>query len=256
MNKVNNGFDHTKDYTRFKERNLGEIYIVHDTTVGKFAEYYSTRDYIMKFRSGVDRFIQRNLEIQQIERLFKSLPSKIFSEFCKGITYFESEMQQGKKPIYHRNASCGSSAVNADIKFKQALGNNNKTLQLKKTILRRCYLERLIYDAIYREVLREQDIPHYFELKRIEKLYQEAFPGHYLLVSIKTMNYIYPTELVIQLVEDNKPITEMYRKTYTYDYGYLDPVHCIKLENNKQFDKIQTFHSDDTAWLETTNGGS
>lgn len=141
FNSVNSIYDMNNDYNKFQERRIGEIYIIYDTTVGIFAQNYSNRTYIMRFRPVVDKFIQTKLKLKNLDKIFRTIPTKIFTEFCKGITYFNNEVQKDKWPIYHRNVSCGNSGLNANIKFKITNNNVFQTVARKKSYLKRCYLE-------------------------------------------------------------------------------------------------------------------
>ncbi len=62
-----------------------------------------------------------------------------FAEFVKGITYFASEVQPMRRPVYHRDASCGSSAVASDAKFAKTTYGPDAS-----RYVRRCLLVRLI----------------------------------------------------------------------------------------------------------------
>jgi hypothetical protein len=62
--------------------------------------------------------------------------TKLFNEFIKGVTFFHNEIDyrynRVPKPLYHRNLCCGS--------------DNSPILNVEK-----CYIERLIYDDIYKK---------------------------------------------------------------------------------------------------------
>lgn len=71
----------------------------------------------------------------------------IFSEFMKGITYFNTNTGISR-PIYHRDNSCGSRNQLSDLDCTNFYDNPNefsrRSLKVKK-----CYIERLVYDKIF-----------------------------------------------------------------------------------------------------------
>jgi hypothetical protein len=73
----------------------------------------------------------------------------LFENYIKGITYFSNEKENKNQiPIYHRASSCGNKKKN----FRDLLKNNLINEEIKKSHIKKCYLERLIYDDMYREM--------------------------------------------------------------------------------------------------------
>lgn len=107
------------------------------------------------------------------------LITEIFTNFVRGITYFKSEFQDFRYPIYHRNASCGSTNQTSDEKFVKTLYGPDKSLYVQ-----RCYIERKIYDKIYKRFFNYQDIGHLHELKIVEQYYDTYFPNDNLKITL------------------------------------------------------------------------
>ena len=231
-NRINLNLD------KFKEAYLGELYIIHDITVGKFARAYSTRDVIDKFRSIHDRLFQNNLRLYNLDAKFRTIPTKLFSEFCKGITYFSDEVVGS--PIYHRNSSCENSTITKSINFTC---EKNK----KKQYVKRCYLERLIFDKIYAEILHEQNIEHYVELKRVERIFQDTWPNESIQINLSYKSYLYPINMLITYDNGQTITRETYRRTYTNNQ-YVSNISCKQIKDGKVYEKTQTFDSE-TSWI-------
>jgi len=127
------------------------------------------------------------------------LPAKVFSQFIRGITLFQSDVGPHLEyPPYHRPASCGT----AELNFREKFGINDQmsksVINQRKNALRFCYIERMIFDKIYRFLLGKQEPRHLVELRNIERMYQDYFPGHELTVDINmTLDTIHPSFLVV-----------------------------------------------------------
>lgn len=115
-----------------------------------------------RFRSILDKMPQlRKYDPQDLSI------SHVFEEFIKGITYFSIETPASTTvPIYHRLYSCGprSSESFADVLTEcHPDPNNEGGHHRRKAELRieKCYIERLIYDAIFRNL--DLHFPYYDE---------------------------------------------------------------------------------------------
>jgi len=182
----------------------------------------------------------------------------VFEEFVKGITFFETEMENKKKiPIYHRMASCGDSSDNYKKKYLQCYNNNiPEDLEIKRNHIFKCYIERLIYDNMYKELTLhfpitlndkaiKQNEGHRHQITERAINFNKCF----LEIDVK-INILYdnnfPVYLVINYYKDNNEIKkESYLKsTYIDDYGntrYLENIYYTLNENNKETTKVITF---------------
>ena len=109
------------------------------------------------------------LGFTQTFREFVQTTTHVFTAFVKGITYFDAETQPLRLPVIHqRDASCGS----ARKRFGPDLSDS----------VRRCLLERLVYDALYARNVGFQDVVHRFELWQMGKIFDARFPDQRLSV--------------------------------------------------------------------------
>jgi hypothetical protein len=160
----------------------GQLFIVHDTLVGKLGKVYMNKDELSNLRKAHDLFFIKFLEIKISPRKrFANLATMFTTDFCKGITFFANNSGIEQVPFYHRDTSCGS--------FDRS--------SLKNPIfVKNCYIERLIYDQIYSKIFMEQDVSHRVELGDIERLYEKMYPGENLTIKVSFSDDIHPDSVV------------------------------------------------------------
>ena len=201
-------------------------------------------------RSYHDKFFNKHLKLPN------KTPKKVtllFKQFIKGITYFEYQQNHVNDiPIYHRLYSCGDGTD---------LYRNNNMICLKnisrveknrrKKLIERCYIERLIYDALFKYDTsigtneHTQDEGHLFRLDLTRQDYETCFKNCKIDVEIE-WNDGMPLKLVI--IRSNKGKTtsrEIYIKSYIFD-GLQNKifdsiVECHKEVAEKHYMKFQTF---------------
>jgi hypothetical protein len=216
-----------------------ELFRLYDVTIGSYQQIYITSDSVDVMRSVIDTMFKRCLGIGKPRSRFKHLPTMIATEFCKGVTFFKSDVVE-EIPFYHRQTSCGSKTQSASEKFTILLDNSTAIKHNKKAYVLKCYLERLIYDKIYTNTFHQQDIGHLHELQVMARVFQDYFPGEGIIVDIEFKNQLYPVKLNI--------IYKLYRETYIKDKYNSERVYCTKVKDGIQYDKVQTFIQE-TAWL-------
>jgi hypothetical protein len=160
------------------------LYKIYDALIGETAKVYH-KSLIQTSRSKVDQLFNV-LNVKAPATYFNYLPTRIFTEICKGITYFEGDATPDTigRPTYHRPTSCGSKRMTFKEKFevpKDATATQTRAIQ---QATRLCYLERLIYDKIFFQVLHYQDVRHAQELKNMERLFQDYYPGEKIVVEV------------------------------------------------------------------------
>lgn len=222
-----------------------------------------------KARSYHDKIITNILKMNKYIPLGITF---VFEEFIKGITYFSNEMENKKKiPIYHRSASCGNSNEEFKKKYLECYNQDlPEDIELKKKHISKCYLERLIYDNMYKNLTlhymtnllnqnHHQDNGHKYQLTERGKKFNSCFVGIDLKIEILYDNQ-FPYNLVIYYIKKGKMnnLTEEFKKediikiesfmkiTYIDDYGntrYEDDVLYKCEENNTKYSKIQEFTS-------------
>ena len=219
----------------------GELVQIHILLVGKVAKYYFNNTTINQIRRIHDKLFNY-INIRNPKTFYLYLPTQYFHEFIKGITYFQNE-KSDDVPLYHREISCGSKALTLKEKYQLFTTNNDNIIKTKKSYVRKCYIERLIYDKIYSHLFFEQDIGHLHELKDTSRLYQDYFPNENINININFVR-TKPSKLKIYIDTNMKLTIQYYIKIENI-------VHCIKVDNNKKiFDKIQSFEQE-TPWMQS-----
>ncbi len=182
------------------------------------------------------------------KRNLEKLVTDIFTEFCKGITYFSFEFQPLRHPVYHRNASCGSKEQTVHQKFTRTLYGPNKAKYVK-----RCFIERRVYDQIYKRILGYQDVGHLLELEYVGRYADEYYPRHNYSVKLEfdPVNTKYPVTAFVIYVENSAVIIDSYTKTLdlTHRLFYAPTVYCERRKDNTPIaSKTQDFDHHNT-WV-------
>ena len=201
-------------------------------------ECRSLIDIIFKNILGFDKHIPLGITI-------------IFENFIKGITYFKDEIEK-TLPIYHRAASCGNKKQN----FRKLYLENNGTEEYKKKHIYKCYLERLIYDDMYRNLTlffpkstdendHKQNEGHKYQLNERAKNFYNYFTGNEIEINIMYEGK-FPTFMIIHYKKNGEIIKreEYIKTTYVDDYGntqYSDNVFKTTIENGNKNTIIQEF---------------
>ena len=237
------------DRRQFIKENNIKLDKLKSTLVSADKEFYKTcmdEDLSRALTTAYNRIyihIRYNAIIESLQRD----ATKYFTEFAKGITYFRSEKQELRDPVYHRNASCGSKNQKSYMRFtKERFGPD------KSHYVYRCLLERLIYDKIYENTLRLQDLGHKHELETVQRIYDEYFPVNSL--KIKKLEYIgeMPYLLIVgHYFQDSLIGEERYVRYIDGSNQYQPQVDCEKEDilAQKRYEKVQTYDGP-TDWIE------
>lgn len=157
--------------------------------------------------------------------------TKLFEEFIKGITYFKQQLDpRHPYPIYHRLHSCGPNMHNLDSDYALRAANLICIGQLpwsekmrRKGLIERCYLERLVYDALYKHFVlqhaergnaeNEQDERHLEHLELVKKDFDTCFRAIDVSVDVRYESG-YPTRLEVKRFKKKVLMsTEIFVKT-------------------------------------------
>lgn len=191
------------------------------------------------FRGPCD-IIFGSLHIKRPYVKFRRIPTRVFTEFVKGITYFRTDANH-EWPIYHRLNSCGSGELDVKKKFRRKQGYSNDAGMDNRARVRTCYIERLIYDKIFSAILFRQNVAHLHELQDMERLHDDLYPGVQLQVHVGKFVGTNPT--YVSIIDQNTKDEEIYEKEPESNI-----VRCSKIEGGAHFHKMQTFERA-TPWL-------
>ena len=173
------------EYNQFKESHINELAQIRKLLTGKNRKLYFDRVYHPRLTACNTRIFSNTFHISRINTFFSNLPTKIFSEFIKGITFFQVDISSDlERPPYHRPLSCGSSLQTFHEKFEITTNMTPSKIRKIKLAVRLCYIERMIYNHIYKYIMDRQDARHIQELYNLERLYQDYYAGHRLIIDI------------------------------------------------------------------------
>jgi hypothetical protein len=177
-----------------------------------------------------------------------------FETFLKGITYFSKDFVEiGKDiPIYHRLASCGPYVKTANFKCASDMQKNE--IRKTKKRIETCYLERLVYDRLYRDQTLffpekgNKDKAHEDWLKQTKDEFKTCFPNTNIEVLLEyDTQGKYPTKLIVTRYKNDKIANiQEYEKVLVYNDGweYDIDVKCTLRKNNITKMKFQSFNKE------------
>lgn len=234
--------DLNRNFTEFVKSNLQSFWILKKTLISTEFEFFKdiyTQRLRNLLRVQYNRIVIPIRFNQIIAGLIEGV-TRTFTELSKGITFFQSEQQQLRWPVYHRDVSCGTKHLATAQKFVKTKFGPDMAQAIS-----RCYIERLIYNEIFQNELGYQDIPHKIELDDVARHYDKYFPHSNLKVKIRFFHHMPITVDVI-----TNDIIEKYTKTLDVNGNYNDIVFCEKQErfgDKNSYVKFQTFAAE-TQW--------
>lgn len=240
------------DHDVFIKQNLEKFKYLKNTLVGDdrvfFNKYYDSdvQNKLTNYYNKIIIPINYNTIITKKEKFI----TKTFTHFISGITFFKNENQELRWPVYHRDKSCGTNRLTSDYKFKKTLFGPNPN-----KIIEKCYIERTIYDILYKHIIGVQDFGHMVEYKVVSNFYQNSFP-HYIDINLDYESDIYPTRLTIKVKSSStNRLIERYEyiKRLDNNKNYIDNVVCFKIdyESKIEYKKEQTY-DDKKKWKRIT----
>jgi hypothetical protein len=190
-----------------------------------------------------------------------TLCTPIFENFIIGITKFTDAKQERAFPSYHRSESCGPYEENQ--RFRQSNKNclkkniSTKEIQRRKAIAERCFLERLIYDEIYKQCCchtETQDKGHITAIKQSQEDYMGCYPGQDIKVHVE-MHMNLPHTLVIEKYQNNKlVVTEKYHRQLVSNNNVIRQNFAIECEKedhkrHRKYFKCQSIYRPEERWI-------
>jgi len=178
--------------------------------------------------------------------------TKLYEEFIKGITYFKHQIDPSNPvPIYHRFFSCGIGNQVYNLICEANLTTTER--KRRRALIERCYIERLIYDELYKQETLHFPIHgsnveqgHIFRIDLTREDYESCFKGHGMEVEIKYDGNL-PIRLIIKRYKNGSIIYEEeysheMRSTRSYIAPYTGFVVCKRqTKNGKVYYKTQDF---------------
>jgi hypothetical protein len=113
--------------------------------------------------------------------------NRVFEAFVKGITYFADERDSNARPVYHRRSACGPATFEHRSGHLVCVeGLPAAELQRRRPLIERCYVERLIFDQIFRQEAagEARDEGHVFNLERTMEDFRACFPKTKITVKV------------------------------------------------------------------------
>lgn len=230
------------------------------TNILFFSEYH---DSLRRVHHFLDTTSKRYPELRCfVDRLFvkklkfkRGMPiglSRQMGEFVKGITYFSHQIGT-QVPIYHRINACGPGDASFRSTMLTCVQGMDKVLRNEiKTRVETCYIERLIYDCMYKEQTlhflgvgteyNQQDQGHRFWLEQTQKDFMTCFPNLHIDVSIEYENIIPIKIAITRSIRGVFSSEETYTKSVmSGTQSYNSAVYCHKRTADRQYVKVQGF---------------
>lgn len=247
---------HTVKLQEFKEINYNELSRMYFTLIDIKSSTV--------IRGYVDRIFKNMLGISKQHPTFITV---MFARFIKGITYFGTEEEEQKDkhnfPIYHRLHSCGTGSK----AFRDSYLICRPSMQLdKRRVVRKqietCYLERLIYDHIYRYQMLHfptsgsnvpsQDKGHVHWMEQTKEDFKTCFPNLNYIIEIDYVDNLWPHKLtIIKYLRTREVSKETYVKNMYFDKDgvriYDSFVECTR-NTIYEYKKVQGFRRPD-KWI-------
>lgn len=218
----------------------------------------------------------RSLHDQLFTKLIKLNPkpptitTQILEKFIQGITYFQDQNRGQRVPIYHRLASCGPGTETFRKMNNQCHdGQNKKKRAENKQAIERCYIERLVFDEIYKrielflpgeEVSQDHGHLHWLD-EETKGDFESCFPNVKIKILVdftKHLRLDMPSALtIIRVVAGSHKSTTKYIKNTILEADgsvkYGIDVDCIKnIENQNgttsSWYKLQSFSAMKKTW--------
>lgn len=208
-----------------------------------------------QIRSFYDRIFTNKLGLGR--RVPKPV-TRLFEQFIRGITYFQNQVSdEPYTVVYHRLEACGP-GDDAYRRLHQQCTDDMP--QQRRSEIRRkietCYIERLIYDRIYKEITlhfpnigsetHEQDQAHRDRLEIVKADFKSCFWNLDIDVDIKFDMHM-PYELTItRTIRGQFASSETYTKTISFDpiFGgkcFDNDVTAIRKTNKYTYTRVQSF---------------
>lgn len=262
--------ENEKGRLAFVRRHETWLPILHAMTAGALIKRYAGIRVRDAMRGSWDSWAGLiGLSGRDPQNRFLSCVGRLYAEIVKGITVFENQLLTDEKdptwvqkrgPLYHRAASCGP---------KQDSDGHKKLAALRGERAWKCYLERIIYNQVYRRVMGVQDFGHLVFIKRVGDRMQHFFPGRE--VTDVTVRYVdeRPCLLEISYNDIEEAVTEVYmhkvdtqngrsivecRKTVT-SIRDLSPDGSDEDEDSmgpqtRMYSKVQSYETGEAMWIQ------
>lgn len=189
------------------------------------------------------------------------LCTPIFENFIIGITKFAGVNQEKAFPSYHRSDSCGPYKDNPTFRQKNKNCLKKKLspseVARRRLIAERCFIERLIYDEIFKQTCwssETQDKGHIEAIKQAQNDYMGCYPGQDIRVRMD-MHMSLPYVLVIEKYKNNKLVfTEKYERRLVSNNNVIKHDFAIQCEKedhikHKKYFKCQLIHEPEQKWI-------
>ena len=221
----------------------------------------------LAFRSLHDQLFTKMLQLNPKP---PALTTRLFTDFIAGISWF-SHQDQGKRiPIYHRLASCGPGTDafrNAFNQCHDALSRQERNEN--KSRIERCYIERLVYNEIYKQVelflpgeSRSQDPGHLHWINNeVKDDFKSCFPNVELDIQVVFKKFLHveiPICLIItRSVKGSHTSVIKYNKVASQlrdgSVKYNAETECVRTvysgKNVSRWFKLQTFDQEVAKWM-------
>jgi len=179
----------------------------------------------------------------------RKIVTNAFNEFIKGITYFQRDHVNTDEPVYHRDGACPPRDM-PNLKCAASISD-----AVKKRIYT-CYIERLIYDELWLQIMgTQQDGSHIRWLQDTKDAFRTCFPNTTIRISLRLSNGK-PDNVAIIDETDSDTTTELYEKAYfPFEARYDTQITAIKLQDSTVIAVKTNTYDREGAWQPITTPG-
>jgi len=228
-------------------------------------EYVMIKGTRRKLKSCIDLFLKPLINQEQDVDTFRNhYCTRMFLQFIQGITlFYEDGPTDIGKPAYHRAASCGPDKITTQQYRKENLTcagvDEAKELIRRRRNVSNCYIERIIYDRLYNNIVGEQNFKHRMQKFQVEReMFESCF--HFADIALVDvfveMNNIYVPIRCIMLFDAKTPDGKYASIRDTYDKPKLNGIvkctRAITFPDDPRpflFHKTATFYEKNKKWV-------
>lgn len=121
-----------------------------------------------------------------------------------------------------------------------------------KHFVRKCYIEWMICDILYKHYLYGRDLGHLKEMILVQRYYQDYFPDENIVINIEYAQNYYPCKCTITTFKGSSVIIETYLKKPCNRETLMCEKRIINNGNVKYYSKINEF-TKENVWKEITS---
>jgi hypothetical protein len=198
--------------------------------------------------------------------------TRVFEAFIRGVTLFYHQLPEDPvvfTPVYHRLQACGPGDDAFRKEYQQCTDlMDTRTRADVRQRIQTCYIERLIYNELYKVMSLhfpiqgtdgiEQDEGHRYRLDLVREDFKTCFPNLDIEISVDFDMHLPVSLTIVRKIRGATSSTETYTRTLVFDpvFGgkkYTDDVQVVRKTDKYTYTHVQTFTNNRSHWCKTPN---